>query len=496
MKTNCMSVVGKYIFLAWIAATSLSLLQAQKIEEPTKLLPDDGASEDFFGSAVAIDDDVAVVGAWLKGDLVGAAYVFRFDGNNWVQEQKLLGDDTSDGDFFGHAVDVYQDYIVVGASGAENTGAAYVFHYNGTEWVQIARLTAAGALSFDRFGCSVSMDDEYIVIGADRAQYSLGAVSIFKKEGNNWVQQQKLLGPMYASAFGGAVDKKDDAILIGAPDNSFAFVFMLDGNSWEKVAELMDIDGSIHDKFGETVSIEADIAVVGATHHQNANGASGAVYVYKKQGSNWVEKQKIVADDGEFEDHFGCVSLYGSKLIVGACHDDDYGMNAGAVYIFERADDSFDLEDKIFAYDGFAGDEFGSSVAVSDEFFIVGSPNDNDNGSSSGSGYVFSYDFQSDVTFSNTSPHIVLEQNHPNPFHSSTIINISVPAASNIRLDVFSTDGRLIRTLYDGPVEAGEHQFQWDGDQQQEQQVPPGFYFYRLQTPRDSHCRKMLKADL
>ena len=136
---------------------------------------------DRLGPSVSISGDVVVVGAYLDdcatGRSCGSAYVFRFDGTSWVEEQKLTASDASggenvfEGDQFGRSVSMSGDTAVVGAWGDDCTagrkcGAAYVFRYNGTAWVEDQKLTASDAAAGDRFGVSVSASGNTAVVGA------------------------------------------------------------------------------------------------------------------------------------------------------------------------------------------------------------------------------------------------------------------------------------------------------------------------------------------
>ena len=116
-------------------------------QESAKLLPDDRADLDLMGSSIALSGNVAVAGAYRDDDNgldSGSAYVFRIDGENWSQEQKLLPEVGAENDRFGNSVAVSEGVIVVGAlfddELGDNSGSAYVFRFNGTDWVQETKL--------------------------------------------------------------------------------------------------------------------------------------------------------------------------------------------------------------------------------------------------------------------------------------------------------------------------------------------------------------------
>ncbi len=160
-------------------------------DQEAQLVASDATAGDGFGFSVSISGDRAVVGAWLDEDAgfhSGSAYVFRRDDNGtptdpsddvWVQEAKLMASDTEAGDRFGGSVSISGDRMVVGADGDDDagtqTGSAYVFRRdnNGTPsdpsddlWVEEAKLTATDAAEYDIFGSSVSISGQGAAVGA------------------------------------------------------------------------------------------------------------------------------------------------------------------------------------------------------------------------------------------------------------------------------------------------------------------------------------------
>ena len=172
-------------------------------KQRAKLTADDGGAADNLGHAVSVDRITAVVGA-PKSDAInnnaGAAYVFVLDGS-WKQQAKLVPKDLGRSDAFGYVVFVRKDTIVVGApghthSGIRFAGAAYVFARQGERWVEQAKLTADDAAQSDRFGHSVALSEDTIVVGAplhdtDRGA-DTGTAYIFSLEGGSWKQTAKL----------------------------------------------------------------------------------------------------------------------------------------------------------------------------------------------------------------------------------------------------------------------------------------------------------------
>ena len=138
-----------------------------------KLTASDGAPSDYFGRAVSITGNHVVIGAYGNDDMgtsSGSAYIFEYDGTNWTQQAKLNPSDGASSDYFGYSVAIDGNYAVIGAYGDDDmgsySGSAYIFSFNGTNWVEQQKLLAVDGLSSDYLGQSVSITDNYVVAGA------------------------------------------------------------------------------------------------------------------------------------------------------------------------------------------------------------------------------------------------------------------------------------------------------------------------------------------
>ena len=343
-----------------------------------KLVSDDGAEYDEFGYSVSLDGDTIVVGARLVdvGDNAnqGAAYVFaRTAGgaDGWGQVAKLVSDDGVGGDEFGKSVSVDGDTIVVGADladvgGNSNQGAAYIFARSeggADSWGQVAELFADDAAGGFRFGYSVSLDGDTIVVGATGADVASnafpGAAYVFARSddgADSWGQVAKLFADdgVGGGQFGFSVSVDGDTIVVGAryadvevnafPGAAFVFGRTKDGaDSWGQVAKLFADDGVGGGLFGSSVSVDGDTIVVGA-YLADVGGKEdqGAAYVYArtKGGSDsWGQVAKLVADDEERRDFFGySVSVDGDTIVVGASRSTVGGNeDQGEAYFFKLA---------------------------------------------------------------------------------------------------------------------------------------------------------------
>lgn len=378
-------------------------------EQVAKLLASDGGVNDEFGYSVSISGDRAVVGAWAdddNGEFAGSAYVFRYNGIEWVEEAKLLASDGAAGDRFGRCVSISGGVVVIGADSRDDngteSGAAYIFRFDGTNWIQEDKLLAPDGEESDFFGVSVVVSGDIAVIGAladDDNGYNSGSAYVFRYGNADWLQEAKLL-PSDGDVeeyFGGAVSISGETVVVGANydnDNGLesgsAYVFRYDGMSWSEEAKLLPGDGESKEYFGWSVSISGDIALVGAKKDDDNGFEAGSAYVFRYDGSEWVEETKLLCSDGAEDDQFGfSVSICDDTAVVGAVKDDDGGVDSGATYVFDYDGVNWKEEAEILAGDGAPQDHFGWSVSISGAAAIIGTPDDDDAGDKAGAAYVF-----------------------------------------------------------------------------------------------------------
>ena len=264
------------------------------------------------------------------------------------------------------------------------------------------KITASDGAAVDAFGYSVSISGDYAVVGAfldDDSGSSSGSAYIFKRVGESWAQEAKLLPADGAASdkFGRSVSISGDYAVVGAffdSDNGIAsgsaYVFKRTGASWAQETKLLPSDGAAFDFFGKSVSISGDYAVVGAQENDDNGTNSGSAYVFKRAGASWAQETKLLPSDGATIDVFGIsVSISGDYAVVGAHRDRDNGSFSGSAYVFKRTDVTWTQEAKLLPSDGAADDQFGISVSISGDYAVVGAQENDDNGSNSGSAYLF-----------------------------------------------------------------------------------------------------------
>lgn len=392
------------------------MAQSLGVQERGRLLGAGVDSGDQSGSAVCISGDTLVLGAPFDSDALsqaGAVYVFLESSSGWDQEAKLSASDASAFSTFGESLSLSGDTLLVGASGdganGSFAGAAYVFTRSGSTWTQEAKLLAADGAANDLFGFAVALDGDSAVVGAwldDDAGTSSGSAYVFVRNGGLWTQQAKLLPNDLADRdnFGEVVAISGDTIVCGARhddddglSSGSAYAFVRSGNNWSQQAKFVASDGAGFDTFGCSVAISGDTVLVGACLEDEGGMNAGAAYVFQRSGTNWSQQAKLLAMDAAGGDLFGAsVSLDAESALIGASFADLSGgavTSAGAAYVFRRSASFFwNQQFKLSASDAAADDRFGQDVSLDGERFVVGAGLQDDESTSSldnGAAYAF-----------------------------------------------------------------------------------------------------------
>lgn len=391
-----------------------------------KLLADDGAADGWFGTAVAVDGDTALLGAGARFDTTtepGMTHIFvRGGGDVWTPLTTLSGDAVG-GDNFGFAVAIDGDTAVVGAyadtGNAEQSGVVYVFERDagGTDnWGRVARLIAPDAEPFDWFGFSVAIDGDTLVVGApfsDPIDDREGSVYVFERDlggADNWGSRPRIVGSDAApiDQIGYAVAIQGDTILAGAigashcagdPSCDAGSVYVLErdlggADNWGERQILSPDDGAASDVFGISVDLDGDTAIVGAIWSDTFGSDVGSASIYERTGNTWNLVVRRGPQSPEPLDSFGySVSIEGDDAMVGRSFQfvDDC-TDPGSVHHFRRdtgGPGAWGLQAEIIAADRNENDQFGQALALSGTTLFVGAVGDDDLGLDSGSAYAF-----------------------------------------------------------------------------------------------------------
>ena len=396
----------------FLALTGPVSAQAYDARELQKLYAPDGARSDYFGQWISIDGGTAVIGASGDDDRdtdSGSAYVFTRDGfQAWTQTQKLLAADGTRGDGFGVSVSLGSDTLVVGADRADphgpNSGSAYVFRRDPAGWwIQEDKLTPADAAPYTYFGSSVAVHGDVILVGA-----ASGAVYVFARdESGRFIQRQELVPSdgVPLDEFGYALALRGNAAIIGAPRSTLsnpgpgaAYVFARDeGGTWTERAKLVDRDGRIGDRFGSSVAIDGDTALVGAYGPDAEGRWYGAAHVFSRSGgTGWTQEATLLPSDGNLDTAFGwSVALARRTALVGAREAADNGVYSGAVYVFAKSSAGVWSERaKLLASDGSEFEYFGTAVAAEPGTALVGALTADGAGPATGAAYHYALPLQ------------------------------------------------------------------------------------------------------
>lgn len=418
MKNYCIKLLGLLLFLISNPVLSQSFNELKRISH-------NGANHEKFGESVDLFDTTGIIGypgfAGGTTNEGAVSIIIKNQGgkNNWGQVIRLIPNDPSLNKEFGKSVAIYSNLAIVGAPGdttnGTNSGSAYIFERNTggvNNWGQVAKLTASDADTFDLFGSSVSIFENYVSIGAmcnkDSGECS-GAVYIYYKDFgglNNWGEVKKVTASdgKTTDYFGYSVSMDSSTLAVGAIEGKgidtiptgAVYVYHKNqggGNNWGEITKILSSDIDTNDAFGASVFLSNDTLAVGAPEKDEVSfPQSGAAYLfYKNQGggNNWGELQKLSPSIQNTANRFGTsVAFDRNYMLIGTDGDSTNGMEAGSIYLFEKKT-TWQLNKLIFSSDLVSQDNFGHSVSVHKQFGLVGAYNKSDAGLNAGAAYVF-----------------------------------------------------------------------------------------------------------
>lgn len=415
-----------FVFICFLLSACGNQGKEEEKKDFQKIISPSERWDSSFGWAINRSDDYIIVSAWgepkdaLGKDSLfgaGAAYIFKKEGEEWKQVQKLFSADRVKMAWFGQSVAISEEYAFVGSQQEHNNalgedslnmaGAVYVFKKEGQQWKQVQKLVASDRKRFARFGNSISLSGDYAFIGApletkdasnQNEVFKAGAVYVFKNVGGRWKEVDKLVSSdrQDADGVGNAIKFVDDYVFIGAssdddklhePDvlRSSVYVFEKEGDTWKERQKLIASDRVMHTSFGHSFDVENKYVIVGAPHEErdtkgkNNLKTAGAAYVFKKEGGEWKEVQKLVASDREEDAQFGrSVAILGDYILVGAFKESKNAegkistVAAGAVYVFKREGERWKEVKKIVPSDRRRVAHFGASIQAFQDITFIG----------------------------------------------------------------------------------------------------------------------------
>ncbi|NER93261.1 MAG: hypothetical protein F6J86_05390 [Symploca sp. SIO1B1] len=301
---------------------------------------------------------------------------------------------------FGSSVAISGKTAIIGSSNKEapggktGAGAAYIYQREGGTWTKKAGpLQPSDLKSNDHFGYAVGISEKTAIVGAalgDANQTDAGSAYIYQLEGGIWQEKPALQHSdgKNGDKFGFSVAISGDIAIVGAPgvdaqgkpDMGAAYIYQLQGGTWQQQGSpLRPSDGNKEDYFGWSVAISGDIAIIGANQAKvSGQDNTGAAYIFQREGGIWTQKQKLIPSDLKGRDSFGCsVAISGKVAIVGAVQASAPGdnKNGGAAYIFQLEGETWQQQGGLLQspHINKYDSYFGWSVAISGKTAIVGS---------------------------------------------------------------------------------------------------------------------------
>ncbi len=354
-----------------------------------RLVATDPQANDNFGYSVDMSDDYLVVGAPNEDGASsatdadrGAVYVYKRTGSStYGSGVKLTPTGSADSDIFGTSVSISGDFIIVGAveTGAigSQIGKAYVFRRTAVNsWTQEAKLLASDPLAGDQFGNSVSISGNYAIVGAFGKNSGEGAVYFFHRDSSGtWSSGvKKTSGSSSSYKFGRSVAIDGDYAVVGeyqdpgsGSEQGTAYVYHRTGtNTWDSGVELTYGSKADYDWFGHSVSISGDYAIVGAPGNVTGTNSNGYAVVYHRTATTtWDGGTRIDPGGGGADDQIGfSVDIYGDRLLIGAPGVDGSTTDEGEAYMY-TLNVTWVLDQSLSASDPESGDQFGFAVGVS-----------------------------------------------------------------------------------------------------------------------------------
>lgn len=308
--------------------------------ETAKLIPSDGHLGSLFGSDVEIENDIVAVGApfhQLGNIRTGAAYIFKRPESGWI--------------------DMSESAILTPSDGNENA----------------------------QFGDEVCVSDNSVFIGANadgEVGNKKGAVYIYKKPSESWADMTESL-KLYASngvnndRFGNSIDVYKDILVVGSDYNSHgfydgsAYVFQRIGLDWIEIEEIAILNRSTYGSgyFGRKVQINENEIIVG--NGAENYGTESCVYIYEKPEDGWSnsnETYTLVTPTSLSYDYGMSFAVNDKHLLIGARYEYGYSGKEGRLFCYSKAlptsiDEGFSKE--IFIYPNPASDYLTISVPES-----------------------------------------------------------------------------------------------------------------------------------
>ncbi|MDZ8189249.1 MAG: LamG-like jellyroll fold domain-containing protein [Nostoc sp. ChiSLP02] len=381
-----------------IVIDSKTVIPQYEWQQLQKLQPADLKSESYFGEETALSGEWAIAGA-RKADRAdiqdaGIAYIFQLQNKMWLQKQQLQPDDTRVGDEFGSAVAMSQQWAIIGARKADygiikDVGAAYIYQLADGIWQQKQKLQPSDLKVNSSFGKGIAINGNWAIIGASHAKSTTiqdaGAAYVFYLENDVWQQKQKLqpqdLG--VNQCFGNVIAMTAEWAIIGGGDRytsasikrpGGAYIYHLENGVWQQKQKLNSPQPGINDLFGYSVAISGEYAFVGAVNTPLTNIlGTGSVYIYKLIEGVWQPQQILQPSQPKYCAFFGAtVAIANDIAVIGSTRADSSKLKAtGDAHIFKLEKGVWQLKEKLQPTDLHYESYFGFSTPTDREWIFT-----------------------------------------------------------------------------------------------------------------------------
>ncbi|WP_221392753.1 malectin domain-containing carbohydrate-binding protein [Dyadobacter sp. NIV53] len=411
--TNYMKGAGSAFIFSKDAGGTDNWGQIKKIVAPNRVV------NDYFGSKVSLSTHHAMIGSY---NIASIHQQTKGGTDNWGLIQEIVLPPTDYEYLTSHPVSITEDYAIIGmphnklpevSNYAVLSGYVTILknnHNSNESWAEIQKIGPPSPQPYGFFGIAVAIDGDYIVVGEDQyEEVYFGVAHIFQKDTSNpdvW-NLNKTLNPIataYSRTFGNTVDIDGDRAIVG--DNGSAYLFQKNtggANTWGQEKRLVIMRPNPGDQYGSAVAISGNYAIVGALNddmdidNDNYVASAGSAYILVKNGNNWQTVKKLVGLPREEDTNFGLsVAIYDTLAVVGAPYE---GQNSstGALYVYSKNQggaNNWGLVTKLSL--PVTGDyQFGYSVFINNSYIAVGVLGDHSINSSgttiSNSGAVYLY---------------------------------------------------------------------------------------------------------
>jgi hypothetical protein len=338
---------------------------------PVQQLADDDASStpDFFGEAVAVNGDTIVVGSGSTfAGVGGTARVFARSGTTWSLQQELTVTDQNE--LFGTVVALGGNTVLVTSYAFGNEeGTVHGFVRSGTTWTESFQIAYPQPTACGEFRASLAFDGATLVVGATGVGY------VFVSSDGQWMPQSSLVvapsSTGCAGALGAAVALDGDSAIVAASEA--ASVFARTGDTWTLQQHLDPPAGGSCGFWGASVAIARDTVLIGVTDTDEVCPTRGLVSVWRRTGKRWIEVQQLAppAPSGSFGTS---VSLIDGVALVGDPYPSAETPGTGVVYAYASNGGMFSSSQTLLPKGATPGNAFGSALASQGGTLVVGAP--------------------------------------------------------------------------------------------------------------------------